>query len=74
MAAFQSHLEASWGLKVGVRLLLFFRHGTIDEFIVSRNYRMPIYRTFQHIEKNIVSNLQYRVSRLGCPTLHLFFN
>ena len=34
-----------------------------DEWIVSRNYRMPIYRTFQHIEKNIVLNLQYRVSR-----------
>ena len=37
--------------------------GVRDELIVSRNYRMPIYRTFQHIEKNIVSNLQYRVSR-----------
>ena len=24
-----------------------------DELIVSRNNRMPIYRTFQHIEKNI---------------------
>ena len=31
--------------------------------IVSRNYRMLIYRTFQLIEKNIVSNFQYRVSR-----------
>ena len=33
------------------------------ELIVSRNYRMPIYRTFQIIEENIVSNLQYRVFR-----------
>ena len=33
------------------------------EFIVSRNYRMPIYRDFQNIEEYIVSNLQYRVSR-----------
>ena len=31
--------------------------------IVSRNYRMPIYRDFQNIEEYIVSNLQYRVSR-----------
>ena len=34
-----------------------------DEFIVSRIYRMPIYRTFSYIEKYIVSNLPYRVSR-----------
>ena len=33
------------------------------EIIVSRNYRTPIYRDFQIFEKNIVSNLQYRVSR-----------
>ena len=46
--------------KVGYNTL---RVSIRDEFIVSRNYRMPIYRTFQHIEKNIVSNLQYRVSR-----------
>ena len=34
-----------------------------DEFIVSRIYRMPIYRTFLYIEEYIVSNLPYRVSR-----------
>ena len=34
------------------------------ELIVSRNYRMLIYRTFQIIEENIVSNLQYRVSSI----------
>ena len=34
-----------------------------DELIVSRNYRMPIYRDFQHIEEYIISNLPYRVSR-----------
>ena len=34
-----------------------------DEFIVSRIYRMPIYRTFSYIEEYIVSNLPYRVSR-----------
>ena len=33
------------------------------EFIVSRIYRMPIYRTFLYIEEYIVSNLPYRVSR-----------
>ena len=31
-----------------------------DEFIVSRIYRMPIYRTFSYIEEYIVSSLQYR--------------
>mgnify|MGYP003328900536 CR=1 FL=1 len=36
---------------------------TKGEFIVSRNYRMPIYRTFQYIEEYIVSNLPYWVSR-----------
>ena len=36
---------------------------TKDEFIVSRIYRMPIYRTFLYIEEYIVSNLPYRVSR-----------
>ena len=34
-------------------------NGTKGGHIVSRNYRMPIYRTFQYI----VSNLPYRVSR-----------
>ena len=33
------------------------------ELIISRDYRMPIYRTFQIIEENIVSNLQYPVFR-----------
>ena len=33
------------------------------EIIVSRNYRMPIYRNFQYIEEYIVSNLPNRVSR-----------
>ena len=32
------------------------------EFIVSRNYRMPIYWDFQNIEEYILSNLQYWVS------------
>ena len=35
---------------------------TKDEFIVSRIYWMPIYRTFSYIEEYIVSNLPYRVS------------
>ena len=34
-----------------------------DEFIVSRIYRMLIYRTFLYIEEYIVSNLPYWVSR-----------
>ena len=33
------------------------------ELIVSRNYRMPIYRDFQRIKEYIVSHLQYRVSQ-----------
>ena len=32
---------------------------TKGEIIVSRNYRMPIYRTFQYIEEYIVSNVPY---------------
>ena len=45
------------------------------ELIVSRNYRMLIYRTFQIIEENIVSNLQYRVSSIlkNCDLFRLFF-
>ena len=33
-----------------------------DEFIASRIYRRPIYRTFLYIEEYIVSSLPYRVS------------
>ena len=40
-----------------------FVYARKDEFIVSRIYRMPIYRTFSYIEEYIVSNLPYRVSR-----------
>ena len=40
-----------------------FINSTRAEIIVSKNYRMPIYRTFQYIEEYIVSNLPYRVSR-----------
>ena len=36
---------------------------TRAEFIVSRNYRMPIYRDFQSIEEYIVLNLQNWVSQ-----------
>ena len=36
---------------------------TKDDFIVSRIYRMPIYRTFSYIEEYIVLNLPYLVFR-----------
>ena len=47
---------------------------TKDELIISRIYRMPIYRTFSYIEEYIVSNLPYRVSRyaLDMPLFCLF--
>ena len=43
--------------------VLFSSNQAKDEFIVSRIYRMPIYRTFLYIEEYIVSILPYRVSR-----------
>ena len=48
-----------------------FVYARKDEFIVSRIYRMPIYRTFSYIEEYIVSNLPYRVSRYA-PDMPLF--
>ena len=41
------------------------RLSTRGGHIVSRNYRMQIYRTFQYIEEYTVSNLPYRISRFS---------
>ena len=53
--------------------VLFSSNQAKDKFIVTRIYRMPIYRTFLYIEEYIVSNLPYRVSRFSRePTKPLF--